>query len=67
LRGDVGEFAVAFVVEKPVAADGGDKNIRPAVVVVIADGHADAVKANVQSGAGRHIGKVTGAVVAIES
>src|SRR5262249_6319112 len=41
--------AVADVSKQPIAAHAGDENVRPAVVVVIADGHALAVHGDRQA------------------
>src|SRR4029434_9039543 len=47
LSSDVLEFASAFVVKEPVTIDGRNKHIRAPVVIVIASGHAHAVKADI--------------------
>src|SRR5947209_3427035 len=47
--GDVGESAVAIVVEEMVLADGGNENVVEAVVVIIADGDAQSEEGNAEA------------------
>ena len=43
------------VVEQPVLPDGGDQDVREAVVVVVGDGDAHAVHLDRQPGGGGHV------------
>src|ERR1700691_571822 len=61
--GYVGERSIAVVVIEGVAMNSGNKNVVKAVVVVIADGHADVISGARESGLFGHIGKRTVAVV----
>ena len=53
--GDVVEVALAVVAEEIAAADGRDVEVGVAVVVVVADGHALAVKRLVEPGLLGHV------------
>ena len=66
LRGHVAELAGAFVVKEVVAAESGDVDVVAAVVIVIADRHAEAVDFDVEAAAARHVGERAVAVVAVE-
>src|SRR5579863_1634565 len=62
-RGDVGKRAVAIVVVKSVAVDAGDEDVFVAIVVVVANGHANVVASARQSGFFGDVGEVAVAVV----
>jgi hypothetical protein len=62
-RCDVGERAVAIVVKKLISVDVGQKQIGPAVVVVIAHGRAHPITRSGDSGALGNIGERSIAVV----
>lgn len=64
--GDVGKSAATQVLEEALAADAGDEEIRPAVVVVVAAGHAHPVKVRVEAAACGDIRKLAGTVVSVE-
>src|SRR5947209_14655152 len=61
---DVGECTVAVVVVERVAMDAGDKDIRMAVVIVIADGEADIVTGAGQTGSVGYVREDAIAIVA---
>ena len=65
-RGDVAEMSAAFVVEQMIAAERGDVDVVAAVVIVIADGHADAVDLDVEAAARGDVGERAVVIVAIE-
>ena len=58
--------AAAVVLEEAILADGGDQQVREAVVVVVADGHAHAVHFHREAGALGDVGEGAVAIVAIE-
>ena len=60
---DVGEGAVVVVVVEAVLAEVGDVDVGPAVVVVVADGYAEAPAVVGDAGLGRDVGE--GAVVIV--
>ncbi len=62
----VGERAVAVVVIERVAVDAGDKDIRVAIVVVIADSNANVEAGSFEAGLFCYVGEVAVAVVAEE-
>jgi len=64
LRRDVGERAVAAIVEERRGAEPGDEQVEEAVVVVVADGRAHAVDAQREPGTVGDVGeaKAPGAV-----
>ena len=64
--GDVVEVPLAVVAEEMAAADGRDVEVGVAVVVVVADGDALAVKRLVEPGLLGHVLEVSLAVVAVE-
>ncbi len=66
LRGDVGEAAVALVVEEPVAAEAGEVDVHPAVVVVVGGRAAQPVHRDVEAGPAREVRERAVTVVAIE-
>ena len=62
-RGDIGERAVAIVVKELIAVDVGQKQVGPAVVVVVAHRHAHPVAGSGDSGALGDVGERSIAVV----
>src|SRR5437879_3532673 len=58
--------AARLVVEQAVAADGGDEQVGPAVVVVVANARAQAVDADGQPAGGGHVLEGAVARVAVE-
>jgi hypothetical protein len=56
----------SLVAEQPVAADRGDEDVDPAVVVVVADGDAHAVQLDVQSRLFGDVGEAAGPVVPVQ-
>src|ERR1035437_8768628 len=66
LFGDVDEAAAAVIPEEAVLADGGDQEVREAIVVVVADGHTHAVHFHRQAGALGDVGEGAVTVVAVE-
>ena len=64
--GYIGESSVAVVVEEMALADGSNKDVVEAVVVVIADRDAHAEERDVQSGFARHVREGAVAIVVVE-
>ena len=58
--------AFAGIVEQTILPHAGDENVREAVVVVIANGHAHAIHFDIQPGMRSYISESAVAVVAIE-
>jgi hypothetical protein len=66
LRGDVGKRSVAVIVIEDVAAETGQVEIRPAVIVVVADGAAHREAWRRQARALRHVSESPVVIVVIE-
>ncbi len=62
----VAEVAAAFVVEQVIAAECGDVDVVAAVIVVVADGHAQAIDFDVEAAAFGDVGEGAVVIVAIE-
>src|SRR5579859_7497408 len=62
----VNERALARISKKPALADTTDENIRPAVVVVVADCNSHSIELDVETRSFRHVGERAVAIVAIE-
>jgi hypothetical protein len=62
----VHERAAAGVVKQPVLAHAGHEHVGEAVVVVVADGHAQAVHLHVEASGAGHVGERAIAVVPVE-
>ena len=67
LLGDVGEGAVAVVVVERVVMHAGDEDVGMAIVVVVADGHADVEAGAGEAGCVGDVGEFAVAVVAEEA
>ena len=65
--GDLCEGAIAIVVKELISVDVGQKQVRPAIVVIIAHRRAHAVTRSGHSGALRHVGECSIAVVVEEA
>src|SRR5215469_13662046 len=65
--GDVRERPVAIVVVERVAVNASDKQVGPAVIVVVGDGHGDVKARAPETGSFRHVGKHAVAVVSVET
>src|SRR5689334_25417443 len=63
---DIGERAVAIVMKKVALAVGGDEKIVEAVVVVVADSHAQSKHLDVEPGFVGYVGKGAVVIVVIE-
>ena len=64
--GHIGECAVAVVVKEMALPERGDEEIVVAVVVVVADRHAQAEHRNRQPGFASHVGESAVVIVVIE-
>src|SRR5215472_6855872 len=67
LGGDVRERPVAIVVVERVAVNASDKQVGPAVIVVVGDGHGDVKARARETGFFRHVCKHAVAVVSVET
>src|SRR6516165_3782502 len=65
--GDVRKRPVAIVVVERVAVNASDKQVGPAVIVVVGDGHGDVKARAPETGFFRHVGKHAVAVVSVET
>ena len=65
--GDVRERAVAIVVVERVAVNATDKQVGPAVIVVVGDGYGDVKARAEETGFFRHVGKHAVAVVSVKT
>ena len=65
--GYVDESSFAGVAEEPVLAHASDENVGKTVVVVIANRDAHAIHFDIESGARRHVGESSVAVVVVEA
>jgi hypothetical protein len=64
--GDIDEASLSGVAKQPALPDTRDEQIREAVVVEVADGHAHAVQFDVEAGRSRDVGKGAVPVVPVE-
>src|SRR5215469_6059412 len=67
LGGDIRERPVAIVVVERVAVNASDKQVGPAVIVVVGDGHGDVEARAPETGFFCHVGKHAVAVVSVET
>src|SRR5215469_10184168 len=65
--GNVRKRPVAIVVVERVAVNASDKQVGPAVIVVVGDGHGDVKARAPETGFFRHVGKHAAAVVSVET
>ena len=59
-------MSAAFVVKELVAVERGDVDVVAAVVIVIADRHAQAIDLDIESAASRYVGERAVAIIAIK-
>src|ERR1700689_1787298 len=64
--GDIGESAVAIVVEEMALSKSGDEDVIETVVVIVADCHSHAEHGHGQSGLAGYIGKSSIAIVVVQ-
>src|SRR5258708_12493931 len=59
-------MAAAFVMEQTIATVGGDVHVVAAIVVVVANSHADAIQFHIQTAPARDVGERSVVIIAIQ-